>query len=72
MTTRYGIKEKRWVTDEVYDVHVWNDTKLIAVVGFTSQQQNGGIFYQIPSKEIHLHNTELIKSLARREIEGLF
>jgi hypothetical protein len=68
-------KKGEFVTNSTYDVFVYDDENLIAVVGFNAKQLDGALFWQLVKKygncqsldydKISLYDSEEIKSIAR-------
>jgi hypothetical protein len=68
-------KKGEFVTNSTYDVFVYDDENLIAVVGFNAKQLDGALFWQLVKKygncqsldydKISLYDSEKIKSIAR-------
>ena len=69
----------QFVTPTTYDISIYDNNKLIAIVGFNSKQKEGALFWQLQKKtpyghtadwdEIFKYDSNEIKHLAREYLE---
>ena len=45
-------KKGEFVTNNIYDVFVYDNENLVAVVGFNAKQLDGALFWQLRNMEI--------------------
>tara|TARA_Y100000590_G_scaffold179768_1_gene204920 strand:+ start:15988 stop:16209 length:222 start_codon:yes stop_codon:yes gene_type:complete len=63
----YVVKtEDQWV----YDVEVYSNDDLIAVVGFTQKQKEGAVFWQVPLEKPLNYDYKHIQFIARTHFEN--
>lgn len=49
----------------VYDVEMYDEEILVAVVGFTERQKEGAVFWQLRPEKCIQYDCDMIKCLAR-------
>jgi len=49
----------------VYDVEVYSNGDLIAVVGFSENQKDGAVFWQVPMEKTLIYDYKHIQFIAR-------